>query len=528
MAFLAGLYRYRQLSSLLIQSNYSYSWSWCHNFLYPSCTTNRRLSSSESITTEFPVENAYDILGVAETSSFAEIKASFRKLAKETHPDLVHSENDSSASKHFVRILAAYEILSDSKKRAHYDQYLLAQRKPMQKQSRKGSKLQMHESHKAANRQMEVVEWLKWYRFAVNDILSEKKVIVGTGYFDVLQADFYSAIHAAYYGPVIESIDRLPDRFEAEERSVYETPEVLHLVSGRDLFGMVCLANDTHRLSFVCNKKLIPTSDYLGISQPIENASNSIISDVLNDRIPQLQAENIISDESDAYRDLELHVSGRVVAVATRVPPKGYRDGIQYKDAQDHIHVFLTSDEDPVHTGKGFYKDSLLDGAVGSRIPLGVISGLRTTAEEGSCFVYNSSGAKTHVIVKHRTFLVKHMHWYQLGDEVSVCECRSTRARLPPSKFWLFEPRCGAHDVGGWYIETFGKDKKGRTVLCQRYWDGFDASEQFDKRLHPAMYLLALAYRTLDLEEAKKRKWRVRDIVEVPLLKILGWCKKLV
>lgn len=111
MAFLAGLYRYRQLSSLPIQLNYSYSWSWCHHCPYPSYTTNRWLSSSESIRTEFPVENAYDILEVAETSSFAEIKASFRKLAKETHPDLVDSKNDSSASKHFVRILAAYEVL---------------------------------------------------------------------------------------------------------------------------------------------------------------------------------------------------------------------------------------------------------------------------------------------------------------------------------------------------------------------------------------------------------------------------------
>lgn len=276
----------------------------------------------------------------------------------------------------------------------------------MRKQPRKGSKLQMYESHKAASRQMEVVEWLKWYRFAVNDILSEKKVIVGTGYFDVLQADFYSAIRRAYYGPVIESIDLLPDRFEAEERSVYETPEVLHLVSGRDLFGMVCLVNDTPRLSFVCNRKLTPTSDYLGISQRIENTRNSINSDVINDQIPELQTGNIISDESDAYRDLELVVSGRVVAVATRVPAKGYCDGIKYKDAQDHIHVFLTSDEDTVSTSKGVYKDSLLDGAFGSRIPLGVISGLRTTPEEGSCFVYDRSGAKTHVIVKHRTFLV--------------------------------------------------------------------------------------------------------------------------
>lgn len=49
------------------------------------------------------------------------------------------------------------------------------------------------------------------------------------------------------------------------------------------------------------------------------------------------------------------------------------------------------------------------------------------------------------------------------------------------NRFWLFEPRCGMHDIGGWYIETFGRDRKGRTVLSQRYWDGFDASEQLDK-----------------------------------------------
>lgn len=49
------------------------------------------------------------------------------------------------------------------------------------------------------------------------------------------------------------------------------------------------------------------------------------------------------------------------------------------------------------------------------------------------------------------------------------------------NRFWLFEPRCGMHDIGGWYIETFGRDKKGRTVLSQRYWDGFDVSKQFDK-----------------------------------------------
>lgn len=60
---------------------------------------------------DFAGMNAYDILGVSPTSSFAQIKASFRKLAKETHPDLAHSQNHSAyASKNFIQILAAYEV----------------------------------------------------------------------------------------------------------------------------------------------------------------------------------------------------------------------------------------------------------------------------------------------------------------------------------------------------------------------------------------------------------------------------------
>ena len=50
----------------------------------------------------------------------------------------------------------------------------------------------------------------------------------------------------------------------------------------------------------------------------------------------------------------------------------------------------------------------------------------------------------------------------------------------------------------------------------------------FCRRLHPAMYLLALAYRTLDLEDAKRRKRKMRDIVEGKVSGIVSWCKKLV
>lgn len=68
-------------------------------------------SRTESTPSEFRGPNAYDLLGVSQTSSLAEIKASFHKLAKETHPDLADSHTYSSASNRFIQILAAYEEL---------------------------------------------------------------------------------------------------------------------------------------------------------------------------------------------------------------------------------------------------------------------------------------------------------------------------------------------------------------------------------------------------------------------------------
>ncbi|KAE8715731.1 hypothetical protein F3Y22_tig00110160pilonHSYRG00274 [Hibiscus syriacus] len=531
MSFLSVLLLNRKIPCFSIQSNH-YSYTLWSLLLHPNSRTQWFSSGAGSATrTEFPGENAYGILGVAETTSFAEIKASFRKLAKQTHPDLAESKNDSSeSSKNFVRILAAYETIlmhecyqyrvADSEKRAHYDSYLLSQRMVVHKHSRQGSTL----PHMTINKQMEVVEWLKWYRLTINDIVSQRKTVVGTGYFDVLEADFYSAIQTAYYGPVIESIDLLPDRFEAEERSVYETTEVLHLVSGRDLFGMVCLVDRVPELSFAYNEKL--TSSMSSASIMSRSTQNSRI--CMNDKHDihggnsQIRVTDIKNHASDAYRDLELHVSGRVVAVATRIPPKSCFGETQNEDVEDLIQVFLTSDDDSMPFSQG------LDCKVRSRVLLGKITGLGTSPEEGSCFVYNSNGSKTHVIMKHRTLLVKHMHWYRVGEEVSVCECRCSRAWLPSSKFWLFEPRCGMHDIGGWYIETFGRDKKGRTVPSQRYWDGVDATEQFDVRLHPAMYLLALAYRTLDIEDAKIRKQTIWKVVGGKLFRILSLYKKLV
>ncbi len=62
----------------------------------------------------------YEVLGVARAAEKTEIKAAFRKLAREYHPDV--SKHD-DAENRFKEINEAYEVLSDDEKRARYDRF---------------------------------------------------------------------------------------------------------------------------------------------------------------------------------------------------------------------------------------------------------------------------------------------------------------------------------------------------------------------------------------------------------------------
>ncbi len=63
----------------------------------------------------------YEVLGVNKDASEDEIKSAFRKKAKSCHPDL--HPGDKEAETKFKELNEAAEVLSDSKKRAQYDQF---------------------------------------------------------------------------------------------------------------------------------------------------------------------------------------------------------------------------------------------------------------------------------------------------------------------------------------------------------------------------------------------------------------------
>ncbi len=69
---------------------------------------------------EFMSSSLYETLGLQKGASSDEIKKAYRRLARKYHPDI---NKEKGAEDKFKEINAAYEVLSDEKKRAQYDRY---------------------------------------------------------------------------------------------------------------------------------------------------------------------------------------------------------------------------------------------------------------------------------------------------------------------------------------------------------------------------------------------------------------------
>ena len=65
--------------------------------------------------------NLYETLGVKRDASTDDIRKAYRKLARKHHPDV--NPGNKAAEDKFKAISSAYEVLSDAKKRAEYDEF---------------------------------------------------------------------------------------------------------------------------------------------------------------------------------------------------------------------------------------------------------------------------------------------------------------------------------------------------------------------------------------------------------------------
>ena len=63
----------------------------------------------------------YEVLGVDKNADEATLKKAYRGLAKKYHPDM--NPGDAEAEAKFKEVNEAYDVLSDSEKRAKYDQF---------------------------------------------------------------------------------------------------------------------------------------------------------------------------------------------------------------------------------------------------------------------------------------------------------------------------------------------------------------------------------------------------------------------
>ncbi|PWZ01331.1 hypothetical protein BCV70DRAFT_198759 [Testicularia cyperi] len=79
---------------------------------------SRAFSSSSPASAS--AKDPYGVLGVKKDANVKDIKRAYYDLAKKFHPD---TNKDKGAKERFVEIQNAYDLLSDEKKRAAYDQY---------------------------------------------------------------------------------------------------------------------------------------------------------------------------------------------------------------------------------------------------------------------------------------------------------------------------------------------------------------------------------------------------------------------
>ncbi len=79
------------------------------------------MADNEGFRNDWATKDFYQVLGVAQGASAAEIKTAYRKLARANHPD--SNPGDDAKHEKFKAVAEAYDVVGDEAKRAKYDEF---------------------------------------------------------------------------------------------------------------------------------------------------------------------------------------------------------------------------------------------------------------------------------------------------------------------------------------------------------------------------------------------------------------------
>ncbi|XP_008438327.2 chaperone protein dnaJ 20, chloroplastic-like [Cucumis melo] len=92
----------------------------------PSLSIRAKASFNEGfVSSEVAEGSFYDLLGISQSGSLAEIKRAYKQLARKYHPDVSPPGGAEEYTKMFIRVQEAYETLSDPRRRALYDRDMI-------------------------------------------------------------------------------------------------------------------------------------------------------------------------------------------------------------------------------------------------------------------------------------------------------------------------------------------------------------------------------------------------------------------
>ncbi|KAK9844451.1 hypothetical protein WJX74_002691 [Apatococcus lobatus] len=441
-------------------------------------------SHQQTLITVSTSDSYYDVLNIESKASKADIKKAFLRRAKQLHPDSQQTQSQVSHAA-FVQLVTAYQVLSNDHQRQLYDLNInhrasraaraaasqSAQRPEMSAQgSRPGQP-----GRACPSRQQSDEEWIKgpgfwaWVEPSASPPQNEVDRIR-----EQLGGQIRRAIQHAYLGPELDvNMFELPECFEAEERSVPDTGDVLQLVSGRTLLGVVreqqihyldgssqmfathdSPASLTDAASALSSAGVSAADTSTSASKPPAALQRWPSSDKRRSSHctkPGTASRQRLGSIRQQEKVLELVMDGQVVAKGLQRRKQGRKDMMRVIDIYD------------------------AEGRLLSHERAGSAKGLRQRSVQ-----------RCHEVLRWTTPMVRHLRFVS-ADELPQVVCTCKRAALPPSSLWLFPPRSQQHQTGGWYFEW-----TGHTRSSEKWW------------VHPAVFILTAAFDTLEHERKRQ------------------------